>query len=43
MSARVPFLAGTGNTHCAGRLHPGFSVNLHGKGFGGAVGAKADW
>lgn len=40
MSARVPFLAGTGNTHCAGCLHPGFSVNLHGKGFGGAVGSR---
>lgn len=38
MSARVPFLAGTGNTHCAGCLHPGFSVNLHGKGFGGVEG-----
>lgn len=28
---------GTGNTHCTGRLHPGFSINLHGKCFCGAV------
>jgi hypothetical protein len=39
-SLKVQFL--TVITHCTWRLHPGFPVNLHRKGFGGTVEVKED-